>query len=269
MVDISVSHAIGLRVFFFLTVLFVIMIWEWLSPRRKLSFSRLKRWPNNLLLIAFNSFLVRLVLPVFAVGAAIWAQKVGWGLLNHVAINFWFKVIICVIVFDFIIYLQHVIFHAVPLLWRVHKMHHTDLDIDTTTGLRFHPVEILLSMLIKIVAVILLGAPALSVLIFEVLLNATSMFNHGNIYIPTWIDRYLRLIIVTPDMHRVHHSIIWQETNSNYGFNLSWWDRLWRTYKPQPQAGHIDMTIGIEQFREPRYLAIGWLLIIPFIKGRR
>jgi sterol desaturase/sphingolipid hydroxylase (fatty acid hydroxylase superfamily) len=268
MFNLTPFQEAGLRVFFFFAILLIIMFWEWLAPRRHLNFSRLRRWSNNLVLVAVNSFLVRLIFPIVAVGAAVLAEKGHWGLFNNIPLNIWLKIIISVVILDFVIYLQHVMFHALPIFWRIHKMHHTDLDFDTTTGLRFHPIEILLSMMIKITIVISLGAPPISVLIFEILLNATSMFNHGNIYLPLKIDKYLRLFVVTPDMHRVHHSIIRQETDSNYGFNLPWWDRLCGTYKSQPQKGHDGMTIGLKQFRDPRYLKINWLLAIPFVKWR-
>jgi sterol desaturase/sphingolipid hydroxylase (fatty acid hydroxylase superfamily) len=172
-----------------------------------------------------------------------------------------------VIVLDLVIYLQHVLFHAVPALWRLHRMHHADLDFDVTTGARFHPIEIVLSMVIKLAAVVSLGAPAIAVLVFEVLLNATAMFNHGNIRLPLGFDRVLRLLVVTPDMHRVHHSTVTSETNSNFGFNLPWWDRLLGTYRAQPVAGHEDMTIGIALFREPQDLRLDRMLVQPFRAG--
>jgi sterol desaturase/sphingolipid hydroxylase (fatty acid hydroxylase superfamily) len=173
-------------------------------------------------------------------------------------------VVVSVIVLDLAIYLQHVLFHAVPALWRLHRMHHADLEFDVTTGLRFHPIEILLSMMIKLAVVAALGTPAVAVLIFEVLLNATSMFSHSNVRIPLGLDRVLRWFVVTPDMHRVHHSILSRETNSNFGFNVPWWDRLFGTYRPQPAAGHETMTIGIEQFRDPRELGLDRMLLQPF-----
>jgi sterol desaturase/sphingolipid hydroxylase (fatty acid hydroxylase superfamily) len=192
------------------------------------------------------------------------AETRGWGLFNLMAVPAWVGVVSSVVVLDLAIYLQHVLFHAVPVLWRLHRMHHADLEFDVSTGLRFHPLEILLSMLIKFTVIVALGAPAVAVLIFEVLLNATSMFNHGNVRIPTSLDRTLRWIVVTPDMHRVHHSILSRETNSNFGFNLPWWDRLFGTYWAQPTAGHDGMTIGIEQFREPRELGLDRMLLQPF-----
>jgi len=224
------------------------------------------RWTNNLGLVVIDTLVLRLSFPILAVGLAVTAQDLGWGLFNIIEAPEWVAVLVSIIVLDLVIYLQHVMFHAVPALWRLHRMHHADLEFDVTTGLRFHPVEILLSMGIKLAVVVALGPPAVAVLIFEVLLNATAMFNHSNIRLPMLVDRFLRLIMVTPDMHRVHHSIIPEETNSNFGFNLPWWDRLLGTYKAQPEAGHEGMTIGIEQFRTGRDLWLDRMLVQP-IKG--
>jgi sterol desaturase/sphingolipid hydroxylase (fatty acid hydroxylase superfamily) len=198
------------------------------------------------------------------VGLALLAEKRGWGLLNNLLISPWMGVVASVVLLNLAIYLQHVTFHAAPALWCIHRMHHADLDFDVTTGARFHPIEIVLSMLVKFGALAPLGAPALGVLIFEVLLNATSMFNHGNVRIAVGLDRYLRWLVVTPDMHRVHHSVVVNETNSNFGFNLPWWDRLLGTYRDQPAAGHEGMTIGIEQFRAMRELRLDRMLLQPF-----
>lgn len=224
------------------------------------------RWTNNLGLVVIDTIVLRLSFPILAVGLAVTAQDLGWGLFNIIAVPGWVAVLVSIVVLDLVIYLQHVMFHAVPALWRLHRMHHADLEFDVTTGLRFHPVEILLSMGIKLVVVLALGPPAIAVLIFEVLLNATAMFNHSNIRLPRLVDRLLRLIVVTPDMHRVHHSVIPEETNSNFGFNLPWWDRLLGTYKAQPKAGHEGMTIGIEHFRTGRDLWLDRMLVQP-IKG--
>lgn len=224
------------------------------------------RWTNNLGLVVIDTIVLRLSFPILAVGLAVTAQDLGWGLFNIIAVPGWVAVLVSIVVLDLVIYLQHVMFHAVPALWRLHRTHHADLEFDVTTGLRFHPVEILLSMGIKLVVVLTLGPPAIAVLIFEVLLNATAMFNHSNIRLPRLVDRLLRLIVVTPDMHRVHHSIIPEETNSNFGFNLPWWDKLLGTYKAQPKAGHEGMTIGIEQFRTGRDLWLDRMLVQP-IKG--
>jgi sterol desaturase/sphingolipid hydroxylase (fatty acid hydroxylase superfamily) len=253
-----------IRLGVFAGVFAAMAIWEFVGPRRIQSIGRGWRWPNNLGVVAADTLLVRLVFPITAVGLSLLAETRGWGLFNLMAFPAWVGVVLAVIVLDLAIYLQHVLFHAVPALWRLHRMHHADLEFDVSTGLRFHPIEILLSMLIKFTVVIALGAPAVAVLIFEVLLNATSMFNHGNVRIPTGLDRTLRWIVVTPDMHRVHHSILSRETNSNFGFNLPWWDRLFGTYRAQPTAGHDGMTIGIEQFREPRELGLDRMLLQPF-----
>jgi sterol desaturase/sphingolipid hydroxylase (fatty acid hydroxylase superfamily) len=198
------------------------------------------------------------------VGLALLGEARGWGLLNTLALPDWLSLALAVLLLDLVIYLQHVMFHAVPALWRLHRMHHADLDLDVTTGARFHPIEILLSMGLKLAAVAALGAPALAVLVFEVLLNATAMFNHANLKIPVALDRVLRWVIVTPDMHRVHHSVVPRETNSNFGFNLPWWDRLLGTYRAQPAAGHEAMTIGLEAFRAPRDLRLDRMLVQPF-----
>jgi sterol desaturase/sphingolipid hydroxylase (fatty acid hydroxylase superfamily) len=245
--------------------IFILMAaWECFLPRRKQAIRRTWRWPNNLGIVAVDTVLVRIVFPTTAVSLAILAEARGFGLFNVITLPSWVAVIGSVVILDLAIYLQHVLFHAVPALWRLHRMHHADLEFDVSTGLRFHPIEILLSMLIKFAVVAALGAPALAVLMFEVLLNATSMFNHGNVRIPAGIDRVLRWLVVTPDMHRVHHSILSRETNSNFGFNLPWWDRLFGTYRAQPAAGHEAMTIGIEQFRDARELGLDRMLIQPF-----
>jgi sterol desaturase/sphingolipid hydroxylase (fatty acid hydroxylase superfamily) len=239
-------------------------MWELLTPRRPQAIGRNRRWPNNLGVVAVDVLLVRILLPITAVGLALFAEAHGFGLFNMIALPTWVSIIVSVILLDLAIYLQHVLFHAVPALWRLHRMHHADLEFDVTTGLRFHPVEILLSTGIKLAVVAALGTPAAAVLIFEFLLNATSMFNHSNIRIAPQIDRILRWFVVTPDMHRVHHSILRRETNSNFGFNLPWWDRLLGTYRAQPAAGHDAMTIGIEQFRDPRELGLDRMLLQPF-----
>ncbi len=268
MQEYLLNHATPIRLGFFLGILSVVALWELAAPRRRLTVSKPLRWANNLAIVVLNSVVARLVFPVAAMGVAELTAQRGWGVLNWLAVPGWAAVILAVVALDLVIYLQHVMVHALPLLWRLHRMHHADLDFDVTTGARFHPVEIVLSMGIKIGAVTLLGAPALAVLIFEVLLNGTAMFNHGNIRLPLAIDRVLRWLVVTPDMHRVHHSIIAGETNSNFGFNLPWWDRLFQTYRAQPREGHEGMTIGIEQFREPRYLRLHWLLVQPLLGER-
>ncbi len=267
MTDASLANEPAIRLGFFIGVFAIVAVCEALAPRRERTMPRRVRWPNNIGLVALNTLLLRVVFPTAAVGVALVAEAWGWGLFNAVGAPYWLAVALTVVVLDFAIYLQHVMFHAVPALWRLHRMHHADLDIDVTTGTRFHPIEILLSMLIKLTLVAALGPPALGVLVFEVLLNATSMFNHGNLNIPLGVDRVLRWFVVTPDMHRVHHSVVAHETNSNFGFNLPWWDRLFGTYRAQPAAGHAAMTIGIEQFRDAGDLRLDRMLVQPFVGG--
>ncbi len=252
-----------IRLCCFLGVLVLIALWEILTPRRPQAIGRFLRWPNNLGLVVLDTLIVRLLFPFAGVDMAFLAQTKGWGLFNLIALPAWLVIPGAVLLLDLIIYGQHVAFHAVPSLWRLHRMHHADLEFDVTTGLRFHPGEIVLSMLIKFAAVVALGAPPLAVLVFEVLLNATSMFNHGNIRIPSRLDRWLRFVIVTPDMHRVHHSIDRRETDSNFGFNVPWWDRLFGTYRAQPALGHAGMTLGIDRFRAPRELWLDRMLLQP------
>ena len=263
MADLLLKNEPFIRMAVFLGVLAIMAMWEVAAPRRRREIPRLLRWSNNLALVVVDTILVRLTFPVVAVGMALLAQQRGWGLFNIFAVSAWFSIPASVVVLDLVIYLQHVMFHAVPALWRLHRMHHADLEFDVTTGLRFHPIEILLSMGLKLAVVAALGPPAIAVLIFEVLLNATAMFNHSNVRIPLKLDRLLRWIVVTPDMHRVHHSIHPAETNSNFGFNLPWWDKLLGTYRPQPKEGHDTMTIGIEQFRDRRDLWLDRMLIQP------
>lgn len=247
----------------FASVFFLMVLWEAEAPRRRHALGRWVRWPANLGMVVLGTLLVRLVLPAGAVGASLLAQSQGWGVFNAVAMPGWVAVSVSVVLLDLAIYAQHVLFHAVPVLWRLHRMHHADLEFDVSTGVRFHPVEIILSMLIKCGAVIGLGAPPLAVLVFEVLLNASSMFSHGNVRLPGRLDRLLRLLIVTPEMHRVHHSVIRRETDSNFGFNVAWWDRIFGTYRAQPEAGHEGMTIGLLQFRNSDDLRLGRMLMQP------
>ncbi len=256
---------LAIRLGCFVIVLLAMATWEWLTPRRELTVKRPWRWGSNLGLLAINSVLVRLVVPMSAVGAAVFAQSHGWGLLNFVEWPTWLEVVIGVLVFDVAIYGQHVMFHAVPWLWRLHMVHHADLDFDVTTGVRFHTFEILLSALLKLAVVIAIGPTAIAVVIFEVLLNATSMFNHSNIRMPSRLERALRSVLVTPDMHRVHHSIIRRESNSNFGFNLPWWDRLFHTYVEQPQDGHEQMAIGVDDLRDEKHTErLLGILALPF-----
>jgi sterol desaturase/sphingolipid hydroxylase (fatty acid hydroxylase superfamily) len=261
-----ISHEVPIRLGFFFGIFGMMAVWELVAPRRRLHASKLLRWFNNMGLVFLNSLLLRLVFPAAAVGMALFAREQAWGLFNYLQIPVWLAVAASVVTMDLFIYLQHVMVHAVPALWRLHRVHHADLDFDVTTGARFHPLEILLSMLIKFAVILLLGAPVVAVVIFEVILNATSMFNHANVRLPARVDGFLRWVVVTPDMHRVHHSVEDDETNSNFGFNLPWWDRLLGTYRDQPRAGHEAMTIGIRTFRDDRWCS--WLpgmLAIPFV----
>jgi sterol desaturase/sphingolipid hydroxylase (fatty acid hydroxylase superfamily) len=255
---------IAIRLIAAVTVFAAMALAEAAMPRRDRSFSRSARWPANLAIAAINEIAVRILLPITAIGAAFAAERRASGLLNRIPLPGAIALVIAVIAFDLAIYLQHRVFHAVPLLWRIHRMHHADLDFDVSTGLRFHPLEIMISMLIKIGVVLAIGASAMAVVAFEVLLNATSMFNHADLGISEATDRWLRWILVTPDMHRVHHSIVRAETNSNFGFNLPWWDHLMRTYRAQPGAGHLGMTLGIDQFRSGEELNLLPLLTQPF-----
>jgi sterol desaturase/sphingolipid hydroxylase (fatty acid hydroxylase superfamily) len=261
----------ALRLAAFAAVLAAMAIWEALAPRRSRTLSRWRRWPANLGIVVLNTVVVRTLFPVVAVGLAITAETQGWGLLHHYDIPAWAAVLAGIVLLDLAIYLQHVMFHAVPALWRLHRMHHADLDLDVTTGARFHPIEIALSVLVKFAAIAALGAPPAAVLLFEIALNATSMFNHANVRIPPALEPVLRGLLVTPDMHRVHHSIERDETNSNYGFNLSVWDRLFGTYRAQPRAGHAAMTIGVPDIRDAAECSsLAGMLAIPFRElGRR
>lgn len=263
MTDLLLTNEATIRLAIFLGILVAMAIWEVAAPRRRIEIPRVIRWTNNLGVVVIDTILVRLTYPIVAVGLALTAQENGWGLFNIFEAPTWVAVLASIIILDLAIYLQHVMFHAVPALWRLHRMHHADQAIDVTTGLRFHPIEILMSMGVKLAVVLALGPPAVAVLVFEVILNATAMFNHSNVRIPLNIDRILRLFVVTPDMHRVHHSIDRAETDSNYGFNLPWWDRLLGTYTAQPRKGHEDMTIGIEQFRTVRDQWLDKMLIQP------
>lgn len=255
-----------IRLGFFIAIFTTMALWEILAPRRELTVNKSLRWANNILLVVTNTLVLRLLFPTAALGTALWVSGQGWGLLSLVNWPYWLEVLIAVVVLDFFIYLQHVMVHAVPTLWRLHRVHHADLDFDVTTGARFHPIEIILSMLIKFAVIILIGPALFAVLVFEVILNVMAMFNHSNIRFPLGLDRVLRLFVVTPDMHRVHHSVEHDETNSNFGFNLSLWDRLFGTYKAQPEKGHTDMTIGIDTFREKKQATyLPGLLMLPFL----
>lgn len=260
------TNEVYIRLGFFVGVFMIIGIWELISPRRVLSVPKVLRWANNLGIVALNTVIVRLLFPTAAVGMALFVAQQGWGLFHYYHTPDIVAIILSVIALDFIIYLQHVMVHAVPGLWRLHRVHHADLDYDVTTGARFHPIEIVISMLIKFAGIIVLGAPVVAVIIFEVLLNATAMFNHGNLRLPFKLDRVLRWLVVTPDMHRVHHSVEDDEANSNFGFNLPWWDRLFGTYRDQPRDGHEGMTIGIHYYRDPKQVdRLPGMLSLPFV----
>jgi len=258
------NHEPTIRLGAFFSIFAVMALWELAAPRRALTVSKRLRWFSNLGVVILNTVLARLILPMAPVVFATLAMKNGWGVFNLLDWNGWLELALAVIVMDFAIWLQHVMVHAIPLLWRLHRMHHADLDFDVTTGARFHPIEIILSLGIKFAVIALIGASPVAVLVFEVLLNATAMFNHSNVKLPLGLDAVLRLFVVTPDMHRVHHSIHVNETNSNFGFNLPWWDRLMGTYTAQPQDGHETMTIGLNQFRKARDERLDQMLIQPF-----
>ncbi len=258
------NNEAGIRLGVFFGIFALMAAWELAAPRRALAQSKVVRWYANLGIVVLNTVLARVLFPMAPVAVAVVAAERGWGVFHVMEVPFTAAVVFAVIILDFAIYLQHVMVHAVPMLWRLHRMHHADLDFDVTTGARFHPVEILLSIAIKMAVIVLIGAPAVAVLIFEIVLNATAMFNHSNVVMPLGLDRVLRLFVVTPDMHRVHHSELPHETNSNFGFNLPWWDRLFGTYRDQPEKGHEGMTIGIDLFRDPGALHLHKMLAQPF-----
>ena len=264
--DFILQNETSIRLGFFFGVFAIMGLWEVLAPRRALTVSKAVRWTNNLGLVFLNSTILRLIFPMAAVGVAAFAAGQGWGLLNYFQLPFTLAVVLSVVVMDFIIYLQHVLVHAIPVLWRLHRGHHADLDYDVTTGARFHTLEIILSMLIKFATILVLGPPVVAVVIFEVILNAMAMFNHSNVRLPLGLDRIVRLFVVTPDMHRVHHSVEDNEANSNFGFNLAIWDRLCGTYIAQPREGHEKMTIGIHGYRDPKQVnQLPGMLALPFV----
>ena len=258
----------GVRFLVFASVFAVMALLELALPKRRLSRPRTGRWPANLAIVALDSLVVRvlasLAVPLAAVAAAVYAHAQGWGLFNNLEWPIWLEFAVAVVVLDFALWFQHLASHRLPLLWRVHRMHHADVDIDVSTAIRFHPIEIALSMLWKILWVLALGAAAAAVLAFEIILNATAMFNHANVALPVWLDALLRPLIVTPDMHRIHHSVLSREHDSNYGFNLSVWDRLFRTYTEAPEHGHTGMTIGLKGFQSELPTRLSWSLSLPF-----
>lgn len=252
------------RVTVFVLMCALMLAWESRRPRRESSRPKTLRWINNFSLSAINTVIVRIGFPVTAYGVALHAQINQWGLFNNLLASSWLAVLLSVVLLDLAIYLQHRLFHYVPVLWRLHRMHHSDVDFDTSTGIRFHPIEIMLSVVIKMTVIVALGAPPIAVVIFEIALNATSLFNHGNVRIPSRLDRTLRWFIVTPDMHRVHHSVDMTESNTNFGFNLPWWDYWLATYQDQPASGHRHMRIGLDDFRGPKDIYVPRLLWQPF-----
>ena len=265
--DWIMANEKGLRSSIFVGMLIIMGALEALLPRRRRLLSRVLRWTNNLGLLVLNIAVARWLFPLAAVGVASFVANNNWGLMNVYEIPFILAIVLSVIALDFIIYLQHVLVHAVPALWRLHRVHHADPDLDVTSGLRFHPIEIILSLLIKFAAIVVLGAPVIAVVIFEILLNAGAMFNHANVRLPLALDKLLRWFIVTPDMHRIHHSVEDDEANSNFGFNLTWWDRLFGTYTVEPRGGHEGMTVGIRHYNDPKQ--VSWLhgiLVLPFRK---
>ena len=268
--ELALANEPAIRLAAFFGIFALMATWEAVAPRRARLHSRAVRWTANLGLVVLNSVLLRLVLPLAAVGFASFAAARGWGLLNNLALPEWAALILAVVALDFAIYLQHVMFHAVPALWRLHRVHHADPDFDVTTGARFHPIEIVLSMLIKFSVIAVLGAPAAAVLVFEVLLNATAMFNHANLKLPAAVDAALRRLLVTPDMHRVHHSTEVAEANSNFGFNLPWWDRLFGTYRAAARLPQESMSIGVQGLTgDPRCVSLTGLLALPFLDAGR
>ncbi len=264
MPDALPSDPAALRLAIFLGVFAVMATWEALRPLRLGNLPRWLRWSNNLALLLAGNLLLRLVFPITAIGFAAWAEAQGWGVLGQVAWPVWAELGLALLVLDMAIYFQHRLFHIVPAFWRLHRVHHADTDFDVTTALRFHPLEIALSMLIKFAVIAALGASPLAVLTFEIVLNAAAMFNHGNVTLPSWLERPLRLLIVTPDMHRIHHSTLLHEANSNYGFNLSCWDRLFASHTPAPSRPQATMPIGLNQLRSRREAWLDRLLIQPF-----
>lgn len=259
------SAEIVLRIGSFLAMLIIMGVAETIWPRRQLDVTKGKRWFSNLSVSVISSLLARLIIPIAPVGAAIICAEHNIGLLNTISLPSWIIILISILLLDMLIYWQHVAFHRIQLLWRIHRMHHADLDIDASTGIRFHPLEIITSVVIKLIGITILGPPAIAVITFEILLNGCALFNHANVRLPLGIDAILRLFIVTPDMHRVHHSTDMREANMNYGFNFPWWDRIFGTYKSQPDLGHDGMRIGMNIFREPKYVRLDKMLTIPFL----
>jgi len=250
-----------IRLSVFITVLILMMALEAIFPARERLQSRPQRWATNFSLVVIDTLVVRFLFPVIAVGAAAWAHGKGWGLFNNVSMPNGLAVFLAIFILDMMIYWQHVAFHKIPILWRLHKIHHADRDLDASSGLRFHPVEIIISMGLKMAFVIALGAPVWAVIIFEILLNACAVFNHANIRLPRWVENPLRLVMVTPALHRIHHSVIEEETNSNYGFSVIWWDRLFRSFTAQPKG---KLTLGLDEYQTEAPSGLWWSLSAPF-----
>ncbi len=263
---IVADNEASIRLSVFVGLFAILALSEWLRPRRPLVASKGARWFTNAAIVVIDSVVVRLLFPAAAVGVALWAQSEGYGLFNVISAPMWLAGLLSIVALDFAVWFSHLLSHKVPLFWRFHRMHHSDRDIDVTTAIRFHPIEIVLSMVYKVAWVIALGAPAWSVILFEIILNGVAMFNHSNLKLPLWLDRIVRQIVVTPDMHRVHHSIIPGETDSNYGFNFPFWDRMFSTYIAQPEKGHDGMTIGLAEWQDERPNRLGWSLMLPFTK---
>ncbi len=263
MEEFLIAHEALLRLFAFAGLLILFSVLEALLPRRARTMPRIARWSANLGLSVINTLLLRFAVPVLAVGVAFWAQDQGIGIFNLVALPWAVELIAALLLLDALIWAQHLVMHKVPLLWRLHGVHHTDRDLDATTALRFHPAEILVSMAIKIGAVALIGPSVAAVILFEVILNGMSLFNHACLRLPLGADRWLRWLIVTPDMHRIHHSVHQRETDSNYGFNLSIWDRLFGTYTADPRDGQVEMELGLTQTRQRPVGNLFWLLWYP------
>ncbi len=257
-----------IRMSVFLGVFALMALWEMTAPRRALVAPKGRRWGVNWGIVVLDTLIVRLLFPVVAAGAALDAAANGWGLFNWLGWPPLVEIVLAIVILDCLIYWQHVLSHRIPVLWRLHRVHHSDRDIDVSTAIRFHPGEIALSMVLKIGAVYLLGPAAIAVILFEVILNGCALFNHSNVRLPGWADRLLRLVVVTPDMHRVHHSVIHRETDANFGFNLPWWDRLFGTYIDQPEKGHDGMTIGLNEFQDERPTRLGWSLLLPLLDRR-
>lgn len=267
--DKLVSHESAIRIIMFGLVLATMIALEHLFPKKRRSLPRSKRWATNIGLVVIDTIAVRIVVPISAVSMAAITTQHSWGLFNILALPTFLELMLAVVLLDMFVYWQHVASHHFPILWRLHKVHHADRDIDASTGVRFHPLEIVLSMIYKVIVVLLMGPAVAAVVIFEILLNASSLFNHANVRLPTWLDKVVRLLIVTPDMHRIHHSTVVKETNSNYGFNLSYWDHLFGSYIESPSAGHDDMTIGLESYQNHKPAKLFWTLTVPFYRSKK